>query len=99
MRGAARPTPRMRLLSSVPGRQRWDVAGMQKKPRVAARVEMMLRREPRLLRVQVNFRTGRILIHWDASQSIEIVPLVIKALAREPVSNSSYEGLRVKPGS
>src|SRR5260370_26735207 len=96
MRGAARPTPRMRLLSSVAGRQRWYVAGMQNKPRVAAGVEMMLRRE-RLLRVQVNFRTGRILIHWDASQSIEIGPLVRKALARGPVSNSSYEELRGKP--
>ena len=97
MRGAARPTPQMRLLSNVPGRQRWYVPGMQNKPRVAAGVEMMLRSEPRLLRVRVNFRTGRILIHWDSSQSIEIEPLVRKALVRGPVSNSSYEELRGKP--
>ncbi|MDX6460313.1 MAG: manganese-transporting P-type ATPase [Acidobacteriaceae bacterium] len=97
MRGAARPTPQMLLLSNVPGRQRWYVPGIQNKPRVAAGVEMMLRREPRLLRVWVNFRTGRILIHWDASQSIEIEPLVRKALVRGPASNSSYEELRGKP--
>src|ERR1700680_2165786 len=96
MRGAARPTPQIRLLSSVPGRQRWYLAGMQNKPRVAAGVELMLRREPRLLRVRVNFRTGRILIHWDPSQSIETEPLVRKAL-RGPVSNSSYAALRGKP--
>ena len=97
MRGAARPTPQIRLLSNVPRRQRWYVPGMQNKPRVAAGVEMMLRREPRLLHVRVNFRTGRILIHWDASQSIEIEPLVRKALVRGPVSNSSYQELRGKP--
>jgi manganese/zinc-transporting P-type ATPase C len=96
MRGAACPTPQMRLLSNVPGRQRWYVPGMQNKPRVAVGVEIMLRREPRLLRVQVNFRTGRILIHWDPSQSIETEPLVRKAL-RGPVSNSSYEALGGKP--
>jgi manganese/zinc-transporting P-type ATPase C len=97
MRGAVRPTPQMRLLSNVPGRQRWYVPGMQNNPRVAARVEMMLRTEPRLLRVCVNFRTGRILIQWDASQSIEIERLVREALVRGPVSNSSYEELRGKP--
>jgi cation-transporting P-type ATPase C len=97
MRGAARPTPQMRLLSNVRGRQRWYVPGVQNKPRVAAGVELMLRREPRLLRVRVNFRTGRILVHWDPSQSIEIESLVRKALARRPVSNSSCEELRGKP--
>src|SRR5260370_37397813 len=69
---------------------------MQNKPRVAAGVELMLRMEPRLLRVRVNFRTGRILIHWDPSQSIKIEPLVRKAL-RGPVSNSPYEVLCGKP--
>src|SRR5258708_15377721 len=97
MRGAARPTPQMRLLSNVPGRQRWYVPGIQNKPRVAAGVEMMLRREPRLLSARVNSLTGRILIQWDASQSIEIKSLVGKALARGPVNRSSYEVLRGKP--
>src|ERR1700740_217709 len=97
MRGAARPTPQMRLLSNVRGRPRSYVPGVQNKPRVAAGVELMLRREPRLLRVRVNFRTGRILVHWNPSQSIEIESLVRKALARRPVSDSSYEELRGKP--
>jgi cation-transporting P-type ATPase C len=87
----------MRLLSNVPGRQRWYVPAIQNKPRVAAGVEIMLRREPRLLCVRVNFLTGRVLIQWDASQSIEIRSLVRKALARGPVSTSSYEELRGKP--
>jgi cation-transporting P-type ATPase C len=89
--------PEMRLLSNVPGRQRWYVPAIQNKPRVAAGVEIMLRGDPRLLCVRVNFLTGRILIQWDASQSIEIKPLVRKALTRRPVSNSSYEELRGKP--
>jgi len=97
MRGAARRTPEMRLLSNVPGRQRWYVPGIRNKPRVAASVEIMLRKEPRLLCVRVNFLTGRILIQWDASQSIEIRPLVRKALTRGPVSKSSYEKLRGQP--
>jgi len=97
MRGAACPAPEMRLLSSVPGRQRWHVPAIQNKPRVAAGVEMMLNREPRLFCVRVNCLTGRILIQWDATQSIEIRPLVRKALARGPVSDSSYEELRGRP--
>ncbi|MCU1299551.1 MAG: Lead, cadmium, zinc and mercury transporting ATPase [Acidobacteriaceae bacterium] len=96
-RAACCPTPEMRLLSKVPGRQRWYVPGIRNKPRLAAGVEMTLRREARLLCVRVNFLTGRILIQWDPSQSIQIKPLVRKALARGPVSNSSYEGLRGKP--
>jgi cation-transporting P-type ATPase C len=97
MRGAACATPEMRLLSDIPGRQRWYVPGIRNKPRVAASVEIMLRKEPRLLCVRVNFLTGRILIQWDASQSIEIRPLVRKALTRGPVTKSSYEKLRGRP--
>jgi manganese/zinc-transporting P-type ATPase C len=97
MRRAARPSPEMRLLSNVPGRQRWYVPAIQNNPLVAARVESTLRREPRLLCVRVNSLTGRILIQWDASQSIAIRSLVRKALARGPVSISSYEALRGKP--
>ncbi len=97
MRRAARPSPEMRLLSNVPGRQRWYVPAIQNKPRVAARLESMLRREPRLLCVRANFRTGRILIQWHGSQSIEIKSLVRSALAQGPLSISSYEKLRGKP--
>ncbi len=97
MRRAARPCPEMRLLSSVPGRQRWYVPAIQNKPRVAAAVEIMLRREPRLLCVRANVLTGRILLQWDSSQSIEIKSLVRTALARGPLSTSSYEELCGKP--
>jgi cation-transporting P-type ATPase C len=97
MRGAARQSTEMRLLSSVPGRQRWYVPAIQNKPRVAAAVEIMLRREPRLLCVRANVLTGRILLQWDSSQSVEIKSLVRNALARGPVSTSSYEELRGKP--
>jgi hypothetical protein len=58
MRGAVCPIPEMRLLSSVPGRQRWYVPGIKNKPRVTAGVEMMLRREPNLVSVRVNALTG-----------------------------------------
>jgi manganese/zinc-transporting P-type ATPase C len=97
MRGAVCPMPEMRLLSNVPGRQRWYVPGIQNKPRVATSLEMALRREPRLLSVRVNSLTGRILIQWDASESIEIKSLVVRVLARGPVSPSTYELLRGKP--
>jgi manganese/zinc-transporting P-type ATPase C len=97
MRGAARPSPEMRLLSSVPGRQRWYVPAIQNKPRMAAAVEIMLRSEPCVLCVRANVLTGRILIQWNAAQSIEIKPLVRNALARGPLSTPSYEELRGKP--
>jgi cation-transporting P-type ATPase C len=99
MQAVACPTPEMRLLSKVPGRQRWYVPGIENKPRVAARLEMMLRREPRLLCVRVNSLTGRILIQWDPSHSIQIKPLVREALAGGPVSKSICEQLRGKPDS
>jgi manganese/zinc-transporting P-type ATPase C len=94
---ANRPSPEMRLLSKVPGRQRWYVPAIQNKPLLAAAVESLLRREPRLLCVRVNSLTGRILIQWDASQSLEIRSLVGRALARGPLSISSCEALRGKP--
>jgi cation-transporting P-type ATPase C len=91
------PTPQMRLLSKVPGRQRWYMPGIQNRPRTAAGVERMLRKEPGLLRVHVNFRTGRILVQWDPLQPIEIQSLLGKALAQRPISNSSYLELRGEP--
>src|SRR5690242_17743061 len=96
MRGATRPSSEVRLLSNVPGRQRWYVPCIQNKPRVAAAVEMMLRREARLLCARVNVVTGRILIQSDAWQSIEIELLIRKALARGPVSDASYKELHRK---
>jgi manganese/zinc-transporting P-type ATPase C len=84
-------------VSNVPGRQRWYVPAIQNKPRVAAGMEMMLNRDPRLLCVRANSLTGRILIQWDATQSIEIKPLVRNALARRPASDSSCVELCVRP--
>jgi hypothetical protein len=97
MRKAALATPEMCLLSKVPGRQRWYIPGLQNRPRRAAGVERMLRKEAGLLRVHVNFRTGRILVQWDPFQSVEIQSLLKDALAQRPISNSSYLELRGKP--
>jgi manganese/zinc-transporting P-type ATPase C len=90
-------TCQMRLLSKLPGRQRWYIPGIHNRPRMAAGVERVLRKEPSLLGVHVNFRTGRILLQWDPQQSIAIQSLLRKALTQGPIDNSSYLELRDKP--
>ena len=57
------------LLSDVPGRQRWLVPALESRPRLAAAVEIALRKESKASRVKANPLTGRILIQWDPSQT------------------------------
>ena len=45
-------TPIMDLLSNIPGRQRWRVPAIDSRPRLAAAVEIAIRRESGVLLVQ-----------------------------------------------
>ena len=77
----------VRLVSSVPGRQRFEVVRLKSRPRLAAAVELHLRKTLPVLSVHVNPLTGRILVHWSGvppaaadirgavARAIEIGPL------------------------
>jgi manganese/zinc-transporting P-type ATPase C len=83
--------PEIHLASSVPGRQRWSVPAIDSRPRLAAAVETALRKDPRVLSANANPLTGRVLIKWDPAQRPpEIRSLIIRALAKGPVSEVVY---------
>ena len=54
MRAAVARIPEMILLSDVPGRQRWRLPAIDSKPRLAAAVELALRKESGAVLVKVN---------------------------------------------
>jgi cation-transporting P-type ATPase C len=97
MRAVAR-IPEMILLSDVPGRQRWRLPSIDSKPRLAAAVELALRKESGAVLVKVNPLTGRILLKWHPSQKPpEIRSIVRKALDQGPVSVAAYQRHRGTP--
>ena len=98
MRAAIARMPEMILLSAVPGRQRWSLPAVDSKPRLAAAVELALRKESGALLVKVNPLTGRILLKWHPSQKPpEIRSIVRKALDKGPVSVAVYQQRLGKP--
>jgi hypothetical protein len=69
----------IRLRSAVPGRMRWEVAGLRNRPRTAAAVAVALERMPGILSVEATPRTGRLLVRYDASLTAEAVMAVVEA--------------------
>ena len=100
MRAAVARIPEMILLSDVPGRQRWSLPAIDSKPRLAAAVELALRKESGAVLVKVNPLTGRILLKWHPSQRPpEIRSIVRKALDKGPVSIAAYQKHHGTPDS
>jgi len=90
--------PEITLLSDVPGRQRWRVPALESRPRLAAAVELALRKESGALQVKVNPLTGRILVKWRPShRQPSVTSIVRKALERGPISDVAYRKLRGTP--
>ena len=90
--------PQMDLLSDVPGRQRWRVPAIDSRPRLAAAVEIALRKQSGALLVKANPLTGRILIKWQPGQRPpEIKSIICKALETGPLSEEAYRKLRGAP--
>ncbi|MEU9117944.1 ATP-binding cassette domain-containing protein [Streptomyces sp. NPDC048483] len=56
----------IRARSVIPGRQRWDVPSVLRRPHLAESLESALRRIPGILSAQANSVTGRVLVHHDA---------------------------------
>jgi ATP-binding cassette subfamily B protein len=52
----------LRLRSAVPGRERWEVDGLQGRPALARALETRLLADPAMLRAEANAVTGRVLV-------------------------------------
>ena len=93
-----KPSYKMTLCSRVPGRERWLVPAMMKKPRWAAAVEMVLRGEDGVKSACANPVTGRVLVEFSPSRITAPVEVLIQqALAFGPMSKSEFAARSAKP--
>lgn len=84
--GSSRRTHGLRLRSAVPGRQRWDVGVVLRRPRVAEHIEAELGATAGIVAVEANPVTGRLLIHDDRTlRQDAIAHLVREAVVRAVV--------------
>jgi manganese/zinc-transporting P-type ATPase C len=98
MQAAVARKTNLSILSNVPGRQRWRVPDIDSKPRVAAALEIALRKQPAVLLVKANPLTGSVLIKWLPSQPAPVSEaLILAALADGPLSLAVYRKLRPAP--
>jgi Heavy metal associated domain 2 len=90
--------PRSVLRSRVPGRGRWHVKALEDSPRLAATVELILRREDGIESAEANPLTGSILVRFQPEIEFEWVEAVIqRALEFGPMSREEFSELRPKP--
>jgi len=83
------------LRSTVPGRSRWEAAGLLGRPLQAAAVEMALTAAPGIQNVAANPRTGRVLIHTAKTVPPAAVErLLCQALAAPPTTLAAYQAWR-----
>jgi cation-transporting P-type ATPase C len=75
------------LLSSIPGRQRWSVPAILNRPRYALAVRLQLEQAFGAGRVQVNAKTGRILLE-SAQDCAGSEHILARALQAKPVSQA-----------
>jgi hypothetical protein len=79
------------LCSRTAGRDRWYVAALEDRPRLAATVETVLRSEEGIQEVRANPLTGRVLVCYDAGVLAEPVEtLICRALDFGPMSHEEY---------
>jgi cation-transporting P-type ATPase C len=98
MQAAIAQGAKISILSDVPGRQRWSVPAIDAQPRLAAALEVALRKEPGILFVKANPLTGRVLIKWLPSQNAPAIKaLILAALDAGPVSIAVYQKLCPAP--
>lgn len=86
------------LLSNLRGRQRWRIPALESRPRLAASVEIALRKESKAAHVKANPLTGRVLIQWDLSQKpVAVESIIQRALEAGPVSEVAFLKLQGTP--
>ncbi len=60
-----KPVQQLRLRSAIKGRERWDVAGLRRKPFLAEQLEWDLKHRDGIVAVRANAATGRVLLVFD----------------------------------
>jgi hypothetical protein len=92
-------SPKLKILSQVPGRVRFYSPEVARKPRKARAVEAALQRSPGVLEARANPTTGRILVRWNTRLSeLNVSALVGDALPVTPFDLGS-PGAIAGPGS
>jgi manganese/zinc-transporting P-type ATPase C len=77
------------LLSNIPGRQRWSAPAILNRPRYALAVQLELERTFGIGKVQVNVKTGRILLEGEAARDhANSERILARALLVKPVSQA-----------
>jgi manganese/zinc-transporting P-type ATPase C len=81
----------LRLRSDLPGRQRWDVPALHRRPRYAAAVEAALEADEVIVSARGNPLTGRVLVITgrDASPAA-IAEAILRALLATPLTAEEY---------
>lgn len=84
-RGDAQDPWQIRLLSAIPGRERWEVRGLRKNRHLARNLENGLLMESGILHASANPVTGRVLVFY----SPPTISLSVEALIRNCLKNMS----------
>src|ERR1041384_4624816 len=98
MATATAPGADLKLLSSIPGRQRWLAPGLKERPRLAAAVEEALRRDAPTVARRASPITGRVPLDGrpvDAPVSSQ--HLVARAMRASPLTEAALIALRGNP--
>jgi len=102
------PTPQLRLCSSIPGRERWEVDGLIGKRGLANALEKALLAEDGVIFVRANPVSGRVLIQFQVDRDVRcsvllrthIQTVVIQDIAEplpKPGGNALFQLLRNSP--
>lgn len=75
-----------RLRSKLPGRERWDVPGLWRRPALARQLELTLAAQDGVTRVCANPNTGRLLIEYrlGASLNLSLIELIGRLKRAQP---------------
>ena len=83
------------LRSDLPGRQRWEVPALYRRPRYAAAVEVALENIAGIVSAKASHITGRLLILFDRAIPVtRIADVIHHAMGAEPLSVEDYDARR-----
>ena len=90
-----------RVVSSVPGRQRWNVCAVLNRPRYAAAVEQWLAKQQNIIEARVNPSTGGVLLRWDPAHPVSVRALLDESLRAPSLDKEAWATLQAsnKPES
>src|SRR5437899_3005095 len=92
-------TAKISIRSAIPGRIRWDIPALRERPRYAAAIEVAIEREAGIISVEATPTTGRLLVRYDAPQTVESLKSLIEtALSVSPLNSSDYEARQQRCG-